>query len=79
MPVSLRLFEADVDRAEPPSPYPPGIASDDDRQWYDLVVAWKVKGVWFDRRGPKPDDPQTAVPDRILEAHGMTRRKARAA
>lgn len=79
MPSSLRFFEAEVDRAEPPSPYPPGIASDDDRQWYDLVVAWKVKGVWFDRRGPKPDDPQTAVPDRILEAHGMTRRKARAA
>lgn len=79
MPSSLRFFEAEVDRAEPPSPYPPGIASDDDRQWYDRVVAWKVKGVWFSRNGPKPDDPQTAVPDRILEAHGMTRRKARAA
>lgn len=79
MPSSLRFFEAEVDRAEPPPQYPPGIASDDDRQWYDLVVAWKVKGVWITRRGAKPDDPATMVPDHVLAAHGLTRRKVRAA
>ena len=79
MPSSLRFFEAEVDRAEPPPQYPLGIASDDDRQWYDLVVAWKVKGVWITRRGAKPDDPATMVPDHVLAAHGLTRRKVRAA
>lgn len=79
LPVSLRLFEADVDREEPPSPYPPGIVSDDDRQWFDRCVAWRLKGVWHDRNGPPPDDPATLVPDRVLAGHGMTRRKAAAA
>jgi len=79
MPVSLRLFEADVDREEPPSPYPPGIASPEDRQWWDRCVAWRLKGVWMERNGPPPDDPATLVPDRVLVGHGLTRRKAAAA
>lgn len=79
LPVSLRLFEADVDREEPPSQYPPGITSAEDQQWFDRVVAWTIKRVWFDHAGPPPDDPATLVPDRVLAAHGMTRRKAAAA
>lgn len=79
LPVSLRLFETDVDREEPPSPYPPGITSADDRQWWDRVVVWRLKGAWFERNGPPPDDPGTLVPDRVLVGHGLNRRKDAAA
>lgn len=74
VPTSLKFFAADVDREEPPSPYPEAIRSADERQWYDRVMAWQRAGVWIDTNGPKPDDPGTRVPDAVLAARGMRRR-----
>lgn len=79
MPNALKVFASDVDREEPASPYPPGIATTDDRQWFDRVTAWSLKSVWQKPFGPPPNDPETRVPDHVLAARGLTRRRAVAA
>lgn len=79
MPNALKVFASDVDREEPASPYPPGVATTDDRQWFDRVTAWSLKSVWPKPFGPPPNDPETRVPDHVLAARGLTRRRAVAA
>ena len=78
MPIALKLFASDVDREEPASPYPPGIVLQDDRQWFDRVTAWSLKSVWPKPFGPPPNDPETRVPDHVLAARGLARRRAAA-
>ena len=75
MPQSLKLFAGDVDHAEPPSMYPPTVVTEEDRMWYDRATAWTIKGAWLPRNGPPPDDPETRVPDHVLAARGLTRRR----
>lgn len=75
LPTSLKLFAPDIDREEPIDPYPSSVRSPKDREVFDLVEVWKVRRDWFGE-GPAPNDPATLVPDHVLAAAGLARRKA---